>query len=275
MRRLLILIVIAVAVFCLGCGEDQTSRDDIKPTPPVWVERAADNVYPQQGIRAEPVSDERSHRVRLDWYANPEPDVSGYRIWRLGEWTDPLYRYLVTDLRLGPDLEPGLGRYTCVDQGDSMGVETDLLRPDPDTGASRGYFWYLQAYDSTGNFSALSAPAYYRLINNPTSVSVARDSENMYVLSWDWAPNPDVVVSYYMIRVYSRMWGPDSAIWHQQVFRYGTSESVYMDFSGLTVPLVTDCTYTCQLNVLSNRPTPEHADALAGASVFTIFPYQN
>ena len=150
--RYTITILMLTAALLAGCGENQTAGDDLPPSHPVWVERSTDDVYPQRGIRAEPVVDERLHVVRLEWYANPEPDVMGYRILRAPEDGDPNRGYVVADLRFGSDIEAGQERYAWLDNGDSTGgTRRDLLAPDPETNITRGYYWTLQAYDTAGN----------------------------------------------------------------------------------------------------------------------------
>jgi hypothetical protein len=274
-RRMWWMPVLAAAL-AGGCGENQTASDDLPPSKPVWVERSSDDEYPQRGIRAEPVGSDAQHWVRLEWYGNPEPDVNGYRIFRAPEQVSTLNAYAVADLRVGVDLEPGGARYVWIDKGDSTGgAPLDLLAPDPDNGFSRGYNWVIQAYDTAGNFSPRSEPQYYRLINNPYNLSAQRDSTNIYSISWSYQLNPDVLLSYYMIRTYLQSGGPDSVVWWGQRILYQTSETVYMDFSQSQGPLHAGATYVCQINAISNRRTEGHADSLAGAAVFTTFVYQN
>jgi len=274
-RRWLWIPFLAATLFG-GCGEDQTAGDDLPPSKPLWVARSADDVYPQRGIRAQPVSSDAQHHVRLEWYGNPEPDVGRYVIVRKPEEFGPLNGYAVADLRIGVDLEAGQAQYAWVDVGDTTGgAPLDLLAPHPETGFSRGYYWMLQAFDTAGNRSQQSDAQYYRLINNPYEVFVRRDTANVYAVNWNYQGNPDVLLSYYMIRVYGQAGGPDSVVWWQQAIRYESSETVYMDFSQSQAPLRAGQTYVCQLNAISTRRTEAHADSLAGAAVFTTFVYQN
>jgi hypothetical protein len=264
------------AALLAGCGENQTASDDLPPSKPLWVTRSADDVYPQRGIRAHPVSSDAQHWVRLEWYGNPEPDVSRYVLTRAPEERGPRNGDVVADLRIGVDIEAGQAQYAWVDVGNGTGGEPlNLLAPDPASGFSRGYYWMMLAYDTAGNRSQQSNAQYYRLISNPYEVSVGRDTTNVYALSWNYQGNPDVLLSYYMIRVYGQAGGPDSVAWWQQEIRYESSETVYMDFSQSQSPLHTGQTYVCQLNAISTRQTEGHADSLAGAAVFTTFVYQN
>ncbi|RPH96465.1 hypothetical protein EHM69_01030 [candidate division KSB1 bacterium] len=272
-----LLLICGTFMWC-GCGENENASDELPPAKPRWVERSSDDLYPQQGIRADPAMavNDGYHAVRLEWYANTEPDVLGYRIYRCPENVSPLRFYVVADLRVSVDLQEGLDRYFWVDKGDSTGgAPLRLLDPHPETGDSRGYFWMMLVYDSLGNRSERSDTLYYRLINNPRNLSVARDSTDVYSASWSFTPNPDIIISYYMLRVYARYGGLDAVVWYQKVQRYESQEVVYMDFSESFGPLYADCTYVCQVNVIANRPTTSHADSLAGAAVYTSFVYRN
>lgn len=276
MRILHFIIPLFAAILLAGCGEDETAGDDMPPSRPRWVDRSADDVYPQRGIRAEPVADERQHMTHLEWYANPEPDVMGYRIYRAPESWNPYRGYAVADLRIGSDIEPGRSRYVWLDNGDSVGgARRELLAPDPETNLTRGYYWTIAAYDTAGNRSSLSIAAYYRLLNNPYNVSVVRDTTNVYSVTWNYDLNPDVLLSFYMLRVYSAVGGTDSVVWWLKTQRYLSRETVFMDFSQSQGPLVAGQTYICQINAIDNRLTESHVDSLAGAAVYSTFVYQN
>lgn len=273
-NRLSLLIISAVVLLAAGCGEDETSRDDLPPVAPVWVSRSPDNVYPQRGIRPEPGTS-RQYHVRLEWFANPEPDVLGYRIYRVAESQDPVHRYPLIDLEVGVDIPAGATQYFWVDQGDSTGGfgPGNLLAPADRQ--SRGYRWQILAYDENGLRSDYSELIYYRMIYNPNDVTVARTGTNAYTLSWQYPFPLEMNVSYYMVRVYSYAYGPDSVAWYGQFFRWGEQESVVMNFGDLTIPMTTDCTYVCQLNAISNRASTENADSLSGAAVYTLFTFRN
>jgi hypothetical protein len=263
--------------FC-GCGRDQNTRDDIPPSKPVIVPRSADDVLAQQGIRAEPVQRDVLHWVRLEWYPNPEGDVTGYRMYRTAEFDPPLQHVIIADLRVGIDLPSDASIYSWIDKGDDEnGYPMDMLAPDS-VGLSRGYYWEVLAYDEAGNRSQISDRVYYRLIANPSNVRVGRAQANLYSLAWQYAPNdPSDVPIYAMIRVFSQFFGPDSIIWYQRIPVYGGDESVSMTLNPSTPGLHADCTYIAQVNVISIHPLnpEEHTDALSGAAAYTTFVYQN
>ena len=269
---------VSLVVFLLisGCGQNESSKDDIAPSAPVWISRSDDYAYPQQGIRAEPVSDDRQHRVRLEWYANPESDVATYRVIRIAEQdTNPNHHPPVKDLRLGYDLPLGQARYSWVDEGYDPNYNTNNnLDPNPVDGQSRGFWWELQAIDTAGNKSPYSSRVYYRLIANANNLAVARDSANLYTLSYGFTANcNDDIPLQDVIRVYSQHWGTDSLVFFYAWPRYTEHASVIMDFHGSNAPLVRDCTYVCQVNAICNRPNPNHAQPLSGSAAYTTFVY--
>jgi hypothetical protein len=274
-----VLFLFLALVLVTGCGQDQSSKDDIPPSAPVWLVRSADDSYPQQGIRAEPVQNDLMHQgnnehfVRLEWYANPESDVVTYRVWRVGEHDTPQHHAPVKDLRLGVDVAEGQSTYFWVDKGDDPNSGTfNNLAPDESTGQSRGYYWELQAIDSAGNRSTLSPRIYYRLLANPSTLSVDRDSLSGYHFSYEFTPNSyDDVPLYDVLRIYSQAWGRDSLALFTTYHRYDTFYSLPLTFAH---PLTRDCTYVCQVNTICNRANESHTDSLAGAAAFTTFKYQ-
>lgn len=273
MKRL-VLASLAGLLLLTGCGGDQSTRDDLAPSKPTLVQRSSDREYPQRGIRAEPVQLDGLHYVRVEWYANPEPDIAGYRIYRGGEW-EPLQRYPVDDIGLD-ELETDGDRYFWIDKGvDYNGIPADLLAPDS-TGMSRGYYWWVVAYDEAGNRSEFSDQAYYRLLKNPTHVVVSRLGTNQYQLYWQF-PESDVSErpAYAMLRIYRWLYGRDSLVYYQQYPTHGTDESVTMDFSTSPTALVQDCTYVAQINLIADQPNEAHVDTLAGSAAYATFPYQN
>jgi hypothetical protein len=267
MRTASFVLILMLMLLLAGCGSNETSRDDLAPVAPHWVERSADTTYAQFGIRAEPVPLSSLYWVHLEWDPNPEPDINGYLIWRCNEWSDPERRYLVADLRRDIDFFDGEDPVIWIDQSDS-------LMPDPSNNNTRGYYWELQAYDDAGNISAYSERAYYRLLNNPYNLAVARAGSDIYQLSWRYSFNSDVFLSYYMVRVYMAAFGPDSIVYQWREPRYGSQESISMAFSQQSGRLIPDSTYVCQLNAITVRPSTAHTDSLAGAAVSTTFRYQ-
>ena len=262
-----------------GCGEDETSRDDIAPASPVPVVRSADNIYAQSGIRPQPTYLDNQYTVRIEWYANPEPDVAGYRMWRRREDEATAEHRIIRDLRYGVNLAraPIL---SWIDAGDDyLGFPANLLAPnqnvEEDSLSTHGFYWYIEAYDTAGNRSLLSDSIYFRLINNPNSMAVVRQAPGRYALTWQFNPNSDTpYISYYMVRVYSAFYGLDSVMWWQQVNRYGGMESVILNNDETARPFVRDSTYVWQLNVVVTG-ADSAARAPAGSATYMSFVYQD
>jgi hypothetical protein len=265
-----------LALLIAGCGRDQNTHDDLAPSKPTLVDRSADDVYPQTGIRAEPVQSDVHHKVRLEWNANPEPDVVGYRIYRNREWDAPVRHYIIKELHIGEEIPAGATTYSFVDEGNDVeGVPMDLLAPDS-TGRARGYYWEVMAFDEAGNRSQMSDRAYYRLLPNPSNINVGRVSEAVYSVTWDYGGSDESDrPSYAFIRVYSATFGPDSAIGWDQVFFYGSQGEATIDSLHNFHGMVADQTYVVQLNLINNQPNPDHAEALAGSAAYTTFVYHN
>lgn len=261
-----------------GCGENVSSGDLSPPAAPVFVPRSPDDVYAQTGIRPEPVDLDRNYWVRIEWYANSEPDVldgGGYRIWRMWEGDTLQRAHVVADLRYGVDLDLE-DRHYWTDHGlNSLGEQTRELAPDSVTGDSRGFFWFMQALDTDGNKSVSSDTIYFRLINNPFDLTIMREAADQYRMSWSYDPSSVLEISYYYIRIYEESGGPDAKMWDFITRQYGSQAIVYLNEDGEAGNFERGTNYVWQLNVVSDREIEGHAGNDAGAAVFTIFEYYN
>ncbi|MCB9357809.1 MAG: hypothetical protein H6508_00790 [Calditrichaeota bacterium] len=268
-------ILISLALlFLAGCGEDTQSTDNVPPQAPIMVERSDDSIYPQAGVRAEPTPDESNYWVRVEWYRNPEPDVVGYRISRWSEQSTSLNATVVGDVAVGVEI-PDTEILSWVDRGfDGFGNPTNALAPN-DQGSMRGYWWHVLAYDTAGNRGEWSDSVYYRLMWNPYNLSVSQFAADDYRLNWNYPiGGAGTYLSYYKLRVYSEWYGRDSLVWDHQVILYGAQNSVTLGSGGATGTMVNDCTYVWQLNAVSLAASDTHDVALAGASIYTTFVYQ-
>ena len=265
------ILLFGLALAMCGCGQDSSSEDDIPPQAPIIIPRSDDAVYPQQGVRPEPVpsspgQSSQNYWVRVEWQRNPEPDVKGYYVWRGS--VDPTMgtTYRVADLEYPIDLPVGAGvtQHFWIDVGNGSTTNSrDVLAPI--LGEPRDYFWMVQAFDETGNLSALSDSIFYTLIENPYDISVDRADVDNYVLSWRY---PIGTSLNYKIRIYSNYYGPDSVMWDPPLFPgYTTQESMLLDRDGTAKAFERDCTYVWQLNAIR--------DDASGAAVFTTFTYQD
>lgn len=273
MRTLRILLLfVAAALLMWGCGEDTESQDDVPPQRPVMVPRTDDAAYPQAGIRAEPTTAERFYWVRLEWYRNPEDDVSGYRVRRWSEQTVADEAPIMADLSLNVDLidQPIL---FWVDRGDDQfGDPANLLAPVE--GFTRGYWWQVQATDTAGNRSEWSDSVYFRMMHNPYNLAAQGGGDNLR-LTWNYPiGGASTYLSFYKIRVYSAWYGVDSLKWDYQVQLYSDANSIQFGEGGAYGTLTPDCTYVWQLNAVSYVASDNNDLPLAGAAQYTTFVYQ-
>jgi hypothetical protein len=216
----------------------------------------------------------------LEWYQSPETDVlvgGGYRIYRTPEGAPEDAHYLFTDLRYGVNLNPA-PVISFVDIGDDpLGGNTNVLSPD-DTWRSRGYYWEIEAFDAADNRSELSAKIYYRMLPNPTNLTVTRDQANIYQLRWHYEHLNDQFIQYWYLRIYSAYFGRDSVNYYDRVSLFGGdyTRTLTPDLMEVVAPFVEDCTYVWQLNVVGQVATDTlHLDGRCGASVFTKFVWRD
>lgn len=262
-----------VTIMISSCGEDTESRDDVPPQKPIIVSRSADVNYPQAGVRAEPTTSDDNYWTRIEWYRNPEDDLSGYRVKRWSEQTVASEGPIVADLAMNVDLNDQF-ILSWVDRGeDQFGDPANLLAPN-DQGLTRGYWWQVQAYDTAGNRSEWSDSVYFRMIYNPYNLSVEGIGEDVQLL-WNYPiGGSGTYLSFYKIRVYSQWYGVDSLIWDYDVQRYEASNALTIGVGGAFTPMTDDCTYVWQLNAVSYVATEVNDVALAGSAMYTTFTYQ-
>lgn len=270
--------VLYFGLLSIGCGENQSSQDNVPPAVVRWVAASADDVYPQQGIRADTTSSDRVYRVVLEWIRSPETDVlegGGYRLYRTPENAPEEAHYLIADLRYGVNLnsEP---IQTFVDIGDDpLGGGFNMLAPN-DAGRTLGYHWEIQAYDAADNRSAISEEIYYRMLPNPTNLAVTRVQANVYNMNWHYEHVNDTYIQYWYLRVYSAYYGIDSAHYYDRVSLFGDDITVSLTPAIAQIPFVEDCTYVWQLNVVGQTATDTlHRSGRSGASMFTKFVWRD
>jgi len=236
------------------------------------VPRSDDAIYPQAGVRAEPTTTDRNYWTRIEWYRNPETDLSSYRVRRWSEQTTAAEAPIIVDLSLGVDLVDQFVLY-WIDRGnDQFGGPANLLAPN-DQGLTRGYWWQVQAVDTAGNRSAWSDSVYFRMIYNPYNLNVVGTGENVR-LTWTYPiGSTGSYLSFYKIRVYSQWYGRDSLIWDYSVQLYAENNSVLVGSAGAFSPMTHDCTYVWQLNAVSYLASDTNDVALAGSAMYRDFKY--
>lgn len=273
MRYLYIIFLVCFAVMFMSCGQDTESRDDVPPQQPNMVPRSDDAIYPQAGVRPEPTLTDRNYWTRIEWFRNPEDDLSGYRVRRWAENTSSSEAPIVADLALDVQLPDNFVLF-WIDRGnDQFGDPANLLAPD-DQGITHGFWWQVQAYDTADNRSEWSDSVYYRMIYNPYNLSVQGTGNDTQIM-WNYPiGGSSTYLSFYKIRVYSQWYGVDSLIWDYDVQLYESSNALTIGVNGAFTPMTHDCTYVWQLNAISYAASETNDLPLAGSAMYTTFTYQ-
>ena len=175
MNRLILWSVLAIAIgFFSECGED--IEDPYPPERPRWVEKSAPDDIIEKGIDAYPFGD----HIVLDWYPNPDEDISGYRIYRAKSSPNSGFA-LLHDLNVFKIS----GFDTCfIDTSVQLNID---------------YFYYLRAYDQAGNKSLRSDTIQYRLVEKVWLISPTGSTlDTLPNFEWD---DPTFSIYEYTIRV--------------------------------------------------------------------------
>ena len=122
-----------------GCGE--SIEDPEPPLTPRWVEKSAPEDTLERGIDAY----ESGDGIFLEWYQNPDEDISGYKIYRADVSPDNDFKLLVDVNAFG------------------IGGE-DTSFTDNSVNFNVDYFYFLKAYDQAGNKSPRSDTIRYGIV---------------------------------------------------------------------------------------------------------------
>lgn len=123
-------------------------EDPDPPAAPMWVAKSSPCDTVERGIDAVPEDD----FIQLEWHPNKEDDLGGYRIFRADSAVDRKF-VLIADV------------------GDISGGALDTMYTDMNVKVNVNYFYYMVAYDLSGNVSKASDTIRYRLIPKPVPVS--------------------------------------------------------------------------------------------------------
>lgn len=181
-------ILLLCAGLQFGCVSEKIATD-LEPPPIVQITpRSDDTALVEQGIDAVP----EGHWIFLSWLASPAEDLAGYRIYRKAE--DSLNVELIVELA------ENITQYEDHDP---------VLAPNQTTGLSQSFSYWVTAFDESGNESALSEEATYKLLIKPMLFPPANQGGNVK-LSWSNV-DPGGSFSYYILRLFewnSGQWVP-------------------------------------------------------------------
>jgi len=177
----------------------------------------------EQGIDAVPDGD----YIYLSWMPSAATDLAGYRLYRMAEDS--------VDQELIAELDPNTTYYEDRDS---------LLAPNSGTGLSQGFYYWVTAYDESGNESSLSEEAYYKLIAKP-DLTDPIIQENSITFSWSY--NQTQLASYFVVRLFEWADGGWNPFWlykHEEFFPLQVNYDPSLD-SGI---------YRYQVDVVGSTP---------------------
>lgn len=189
--------LIALSLFS-GCGKEKFAADTEPPAQMQFTPRSAETDSIETGIDAVP----EGNYIYLSWLPSAALDLAGYRLYRMSE--DSSEKQIIAD-----GLE--LTEYTDRDAN---------LAPNSQTGFSQGFYYWVTALDESSNESALSAEAYYRLMDKPVLSNPVAQGDSL-ILSWSYNHLDPTVTSGFIVRLNrleSGVWTPIFLENHQEFF---------------------------------------------------------
>ena len=189
----------------ISCGENSEENDVSAPEAPEMIVKSVEFAQIETGVDAVPEGD----WIYFEWEPNDEEDLEGYEIWRMGEDDSLQVFELIEILSLTQMANASQPEYT-----DRMAI----VAPDPNSGDARGYYYYVTAYDGSGNISSPSDTVYYKLLRKPLSVSIDSDLETV---RWSYPYNLEQDVKF-IIRVVRQSTGQ-----HVWLVQYSVGQDPY------------------------------------------------
>lgn len=213
----------------MDCAREEIASDQNPPPAPQLIPRSADTLLVEQGIDAVP----EGNYISLSWQPVDAEDLAGYRLYRRAEDSaDVVPPEMIADLTLAD-----LGADSVPDYIDN----SDILYSD----SSRGFYYWISAYDEHGNESALSEEAYYRLIKKADLQAPVVAGDTLK-LSWNYTGNP-FDVDYFVVRLFRLEIGLWTPFWLYKHDVYFPAEANY-------VGALANGTYRYQVDVVGASP---------------------
>ena len=183
--RKILLIGIAAIMLFVGCGQDSDDTDTVAPDAPLFVQKSVEFAEVEFGIDAVT----QGNWIYLEWLPNQEDDLEGYQLWRKGE-NDTTGIFTMLDiLPVTQLIDASNPEYS------DMSPE---IAPNPSSGMTEGFYYYLTAYDRNGTISAPSDTVYYMLMRKPIAVNMDAAYDTV---RWSYPFNTGIDVEF-VIRVY-------------------------------------------------------------------------
>jgi hypothetical protein len=234
-------------VFCLGlagCGTEQVASDQTPPGTPQFVPRTADTVLVEQGIDAVPEGD----FIGFSWWAVTDEDLAGYRIYRMREDSvTVLPAQLIADKPIQDLIGLPLPYYLDTDS---------VLAPDPFTGLSLGFYYWVSAYDESGNESVFSDPAYYKLMPKADLSAPVQQGDSL-LLFWNYSTASPFAVDRFVVRLDSLSNGAWTPFWLAQHALFDPLQVVCSE-------ALTPGSYRYRVDVVGSSADPSGSEAAVG-----------
>jgi len=216
-------LALLICILLAGCGREEIAADTEPPEVVLITPRSNETDLIEQGIDAVPDGD----YIYLSWMPSAATDLAGYRLYRMAEDS--------VDQELIAELDPNTTYYEDRDS---------LLAPNSGTGLSQGFYYWVTAYDESGNESSLSEEAYYKLIAKP-DLTDPIIQENSITFSWSY--NQTQLASYFVVRLFEWADGGWNPFWlykHEEFFPLQVNYDPSLD-SGI---------YRYQVDVVGSTP---------------------
>ncbi len=213
MRTKLVTVFSICLMLFLSCGKNSEVDDVNPPSPPEMIVKSMEFAQVETGVDAVPDGD----WIFFEWEPNNEEDLEGYEVWRMAE-DDSLQVFELFEIL-------SLSQMSNADEPDYFD-RTAAAGPDPNTGQSRGFYYYVTAYDGDGNISAPSDTVYYKLLRKPLAASIDSTFANV---RWSYPYNLEMDIKF-IIRVTRQETG--QYIWSAQVGSGQDPYAVPFNFDG-------------------------------------------
>jgi hypothetical protein len=225
---LLLLSLMSVTALLIGCVSEEVAVDMNPPNQVQIIPHSADTILVEQGIDALPEDD----YIYLSWEQNLASDLAGYRVYRMTDEEEPTDRILIAD----------------VEKDETEYEDRDpVVAPNPITGLTTGFSYWVTAYDDGGNESSLSEEVYYKLLPKPDLSDPWLDQAGLHL---QWSYGTPEQVDYFVIRLFRDVDGQWLPFWLTTYQLFSPLEVVYSDS-------IDNGNYRYQVDVIGATPSEQ------------------
>ncbi len=241
--------VLLICFCAAGCVSEKIAADLDPPPVPQFVTRTSDLSLVEHGIDA--VAE--GNYIYIAWNPSDAGDLSGYKVYRQAQDSISfLPPELIEDLPLSELSSASAPDYTD---------RSSLLSPNAQTGLSQGFYYWVSAYDASGNESGLSESAFYKLLPKATLSPPVQQNDSL-VIQWSYATAAVSQVDYFVVRLFQSGGGAWEPFWLQQHAFFDPLRVVYPQSLAAG-------SYRVQVDVVGAAPANQPAGSEA-ALIFNI-----